>query len=142
MVRGDRIVLGAKRPRLQPSPQTSPRSDTERHPTGLPSARAAALLQGTTVPSRQPPSLAKRAMRNPAFGGCLAQGPIEPCNAQESPALTSHPSILLTFPEGWTTAEGFRDPEYETVTKKERVSAWIAPPSLPISARELELSAR
>ncbi|KAK3235785.1 hypothetical protein CYMTET_54049 [Cymbomonas tetramitiformis] len=82
-------------------------------------------------------------MRNPAQGGCLAdREPIKPSNAQEGTSLKPPPNIKLIFPEGWSTAEGFRDPEYETITKKERLLAWIAPPHLPISTRELELSAR
>jgi hypothetical protein len=142
MDRGHRIVRGEKRPRPESSSPTSPHSDTARNATALPSARAAALVQGKAVPSRQKPSLAKRAMRNPAPGGSLAQGPAGPSNAQESSSVKSPPNIILIFPEGWSSAEGFRNPEYEIITKKDRLSAWIAPPVLPISTRELELSAR
>ncbi|KAK3236496.1 hypothetical protein CYMTET_53383 [Cymbomonas tetramitiformis] len=99
--------------------------------------------KGRRPPPVQQSSLAKRAMRNPAQGGCLAdREPIKPSNAQEGTSLKPPPNIKLIFPEGWSTAEGFRDPEYETITKKERLLAWIAPPHLPISTRELELSAR
>ena len=92
--RGQALVNPGDAPR-----KNQPSEDAR--PDFVPTARAIALQQGTTVarrPGGGPPTLAKRAMRN---------------NADEGSSLP------ISMPEG------FRNPDAEGPTKKQRMSAWV-----------------